>query len=185
LYFIGKPDSIYRIANEGATKAFRYRAVATPGALDAPIFLRARAALTHILSVGLMIDDGTNNADGNGSNNFYRVYLTQAVVAEAVNVVEQWRVGPASPAGAVTTRTTTFTLAPPLFYGIGLNTSGTRWSSWAARPFIFGESGEKMVYTFSVTGLTWTPARVGLYQVFVDSDNGRKAMYDWYDEATS
>jgi hypothetical protein len=30
-------------------------------------------------SSGLMIDDGVGNADGNGANNFYRVYMTQAV----------------------------------------------------------------------------------------------------------
>jgi hypothetical protein len=96
----GVPDyanSQFRMGHNvaGSLKAFRYRAAAT----GANIFLRARVGITYVVSAGLMVDDGVNNADGNGANNFYRVYMTQAALAGAVTAVEQYRSG----GGAVTT----------------------------------------------------------------------------------
>lgn len=174
---ISTSNSIYRVANAGATKAFRYRAAATGDY----IYLRARVAITFLTSAGIMVDDGVNNADGNGANNFYRVYLTQAVLGGAVTAVEQYRTG----GGAVTTNASTFTLAPHLFYGVQIFTTGTRWTSWTAQPALFGESGERVTFTSGAAGLTWTPARVGLYWVGTASDGSRKGLWDWYDEAVS
>lgn len=173
---IATTRSAYTIANAGATKFFRYRSAATSD----HIWLRARCAITYICSGGLMIDDGTGNADGNGADNFYRCYITQAAIAGAMTVVEQYRTG----GGAVTTNVGA-TISYGEFIGLGLRTTGTRWTNWTAAPFTFGESQQAVLFTTGSAAFTWTPARVGLYGVFVASDGGRKAVYDWYDEATA
>jgi hypothetical protein len=164
--------------NTGSVKTFRYRAAST----GANIVLRARVGITYVVSAGLMIDDGVNNADGNGANNFYRVYLTQAVLGGPVTAVEQYRSG----GGAVTTNVGP-TVPYGQFVGLELLASGTRWTSWAGSPGTFGEAaaGAVVLFTGGSTAQTWTPARVGLYAVWTAVDGSRKAAYDWYHEATS
>jgi hypothetical protein len=108
--FIATTLSNYKTSHNAAASSFRYRAAAT----GANIALRCRVAITYVVSAGLMVDDGVNNADGNGANNFYRVYLTQAALAGAVTAVEQYRTG----GGAVTTN-----VGPTMPYGqyVGLS----------------------------------------------------------------
>lgn len=174
---ISTTNNIYRVANAGATKAFRYRAAST----GAHIFLRCRVSITYVVSAGLMIDDGVDAGDGNGANNFYRAYITQSTLAGPVNLVEQYRTG----GGSVTTNTSTGTVALGTFIGLRINTDGTRWTSWSLRPNYFGEAGEAVQFTSGVGAQTWTPARVGLYWVGTAVDGNRKGLWDWYDEATS
>lgn len=169
--------SSYSVAhNSGVQRAFRYRAAATGG----QIFLRARAAVTFLNGGGLMMDDGVNNADGNGANNFYRVFIKQSALAGAFQVFEQFRTG----GGAVTTNTGP-TIAYGEFTGVALTTTGTLWTSWSALPSTFGEAQSRVQFTGGSGTLTWTPARVGLFAEFSATDFGRRAVWDWYDEATS
>lgn len=174
---ISTTNSIYRVANAGATKAFRYRAAAT----GANIYLRCRVGITYLCSAGLMIDDGVDKTDNEGANNFYRVYLTQASVGGDLQVVEQYRTGGLT----VTTTTAAFTFNPIGFIGLRLQASGTRWTNWNGFAAVFGESGAASAYTSASSALSWTPARVGLYWVGTAVDGGRQGLWDWYDEATS
>jgi hypothetical protein len=168
--------SQFRMAHSaGALKSFRYRAAAT----GANIYLRARVGITFLVSSGLMIDDGVSNADGNGANNFYRVYMTQAALGGAITVVEQYRAG----GGAVTTNVGP-TLPYGQFSGLYLQATGTRWTAWTGQPGTITETG-LTVFTSGSSSFSWTPARVGLYGVWTAADGGRKALFDWYDEATS
>lgn len=163
--------------NAGSKRIFRYRAAAT----GAEIYLRARMAITFQFTGGLMVDDGSGNADGNGADNFYRVYATQSTLGGAVTIVEQYRTG----GGAVTTNVGP-TMPYGEFYGIGLRcVLGTPWTSWTANPFTFGESQQPTQFTGGTAPMSWTPARVGLYCETSAIDHGRRAIYDWYDEATS
>ena len=169
--------SSYSVAhNSGVKSAFRYRSAAT----GAAIFLRARATVTFLNTGGLMIDDGTDTGDGNGANNFYRVYIKQTTLGGAYQVFEEYRTG----GGAVTTNTGP-TIAYGQFSGIGLLTQGTRWTSWTAAPFTFGEAQSYVQFTGGTAAMSWTPVRVGLYAKFSATDFGRRAVFDWYDEATS
>lgn len=169
--------SSYSVAhNNGVKSAFRYRSAAT----GAAIFLRARASVTFLNTGGVMIDDGTDTGDGNGANNFYRVYIKQTALGGAFQVFEEYRTG----GGAVTTNTGP-TIAYGQFSGIGLLTQGTRWTSWTAAPFTFGEAQSYVQFTGGTAAMSWTPARVGLYAKFSATDFGRRAVWDWYDESTS
>lgn len=169
--------STYQMANNaGSRSSFRYRAAAT----GAHIFLRARLGITFQVSAGVMIDDGVGNADGNGADNFYRAYITQSTLAGAITAVEQYRTG----GGAITTNVGP-TIPYGQFIGLGIRTLGTRWTSWSANPFTFGEMQQPVQFTGGVGSLTWTPARVGIYGVWTAVDHGRRAIFDWYDEATS
>lgn len=171
-------SSQYSMANPGAIKAFRYRAAST----GAAIYLRCRVSLGYLCSAGVMIDDGVDTGDGEGANNFYRVYITHASIAGPWQAVQQSRQG----GGAVATVTATLTLAHGQFYGVMLSTSPTTlWSNWYAVPSIFGESGFSAQFTSGAGIQTWTPARVGLYWVGTAVDGGRKGIWDWYDEATA
>jgi hypothetical protein len=170
-------NSSYRVAHNSSTQhAFRYRTAAT----GANIALRCRTNITFQNTAGIMLDDGVNNADGNGANNFYRVYITQSALAGAVTAVEQYRTG----GGAVTTNTGP-TLPYGQFTGLKILASGTRWSSWTAQPSTFGEGGFAVQFTGGTGAMSWTPARVGIYAKFSASDFGRQAIWDWYDEASS
>jgi hypothetical protein len=174
-------NSQYKVAHNAAAKAFRYRAAST----GAAIWLRSRVALTYIVSAGLMLDDGVDDGDGEGATNFYRTYLHQASLGAAVNVVDQYRTG----GGAVTTTTSTLSVDPDKFHGLGFFTNGTLWSNWNGVSFLFGEySGGDQILNRTMAAsaaFSWTPARVGLYLVFTAVDGGRRGMYDWYDEATA
>ena len=174
---VSRTNSSLRLGHSAAnTKAFYYRAAATGG----QIALRARASHTYIASAGVMIDDGANNADGNGANNFYRCYMTATALGGVKNLIEQYRVG----GGAVTTNTMTQVVPPAQYIGLGFATNGTLWTNWNVSFIIMGEPVQQVV-SIAAGGFTWTPARVGLYFANTAADVGRQAIFDWYDEATS
>jgi len=122
-----------------------------------------------------------DTGDGNGARNFYRVYLTQAALAGPMTVIEEYRIG----GGTVVTNVGP-TVAYGEFQGIGLRClSGGVWSSYACSPFTFGESQQPIQFTGGSPAFSWTPVRVGLYAKFSATDFGRRAIWDWYDEATN
>lgn len=174
---IATSNSIYQVAHStGTTKAFRYRAAST----GAHIFLRSRLSITQICVAGVMIDDGVDDGDGEGATNFYRAYISQASGGASIQIIQQSRTG----GGAVTTNTATFLAVPAAFGGLGVNSTGTRWTNWSGQAFVVGEAGRNVLFN-TTTGLTWTPARVGLYVTFAGTNATRIALFDWYDEATS
>lgn len=170
--------SAYSVAHDnGVKRAFRYRAAATGG----QIYLRARATVTFLNGGGVMVDDGTDAGDGNGANNFYRVYIKQTTLAGSYQVFEEYRTG----GGAVTTNTGP-TIPYGEYIGIGLRClAGTLWSSWTANPFTFSEAQSAVQFTGGTAAMSWTPVRVGLFAEFSATDFGRRAVWDWYDEATT
>lgn len=168
--------SSLKISVNPAASTFRYRASSN----GADIYLRARCGLTYLSTSGIMIDDGTSNADGKGANNFYRTYITQSALGGAVTAVEEFRTG----GGAVSTN-----VGPTMPYGrpVGLKIAAiatTRWTNWLAQCSTIDELGE-VRFTGGTGSMSWTPARVGLYAKHTGGDFGRKAVWDWYDEATS
>lgn len=175
--FLTTAENLYSVAHNAVAKAFRYRAAATSDY----IFLRTRCSITHVITGGIMIDDGVDAGDGNGANNFYRVYIVQSVLAGPIYLVEQYRTG----GGAVTTNTSTGSASLATFIGLGISTIGTRWSNWRARPKYFGESGDLAQFTGGTAEMSWTPARVGLYQAFAIASGLSKALYSWYKESNA
>jgi hypothetical protein len=156
-------------------QAFRYRAAPN----GAHMFIRARVGLTYRIGAGLMIDDGVNNVDGKGANNFYRVYFTQAALGGPVTAVEEYRSG-----GAVPTVNVGPTMPYGQFWGIKLSTQLTAWTNWTGGPWTIGENGE-VLFTGGSVALNWTPTRVGMYTKYTLADAGSQAHFDWYDEALS
>jgi hypothetical protein len=170
--------STLQVAHNGGEKqAFRYRPAASAG----NIVLRARAGITFQTSAGVMIDDGVDAGDGAGATNFYRVYLRQQTLGGPMTVVEEYRIG----GGAVVTNVGP-AMAYGEFVGIGLRClSGGVWTSYQCSPFTFGESREPVQFTTGGPAMSWTPVRGGLYSRFSAPDFGRRAMWDWYDEAVN
>lgn len=177
-------DSFYQSANSSSTlpiRSFRYRTLSA-AATSTDIAVRVRASITFRTSAGVMIDDGTNCADGKGANNFYRAFLQQDTLAGPIVLVEEYRTG----CGAVTTNPSTGTLALAQFIGLGFRcVATTRWTAWTCAPIYFGEGKQYVQYTTGSVSFGWTPVRVGLYGVYTLVDFGGRAQFDWYDEAST
>jgi hypothetical protein len=168
------PQSFYLVrSTSGAAKWFRYRPF-----INAQASVFSRLWPSYYLGTGVggvMVDDGVNNADGNGANNFVRVFVENASATVNPTVKIQSRVG----GGAVSTYSyMSVPYGQPvgvgLVYGIG-----TRWSSWQTNFYLSTEYGTDELA--SISGLTWTPARIGFYGYTSASYGGTK--YDWYDES--
>lgn len=170
--------SAYQTSQATVNRTFRYRSADTSN----NIVLRTRVGITFQYYAGLMIDDGntTGCSDGNGSRNFYRAYINQTSLGGPITAVEEYRVE----CGTVTTN-----IGPVMPYGqytgLDIACTGTRWTSWTCTPATFGESQARIQYTGGSFAFNWTPVRVGLYGRQTAIDHGRRAIFDWYDEASS
>jgi hypothetical protein len=145
--------------------------------INADKYLITRIAQNGYTECGLMVDDGVGNADGLGANNFYRVFAERAGSDVAlVNICLEHRAG----GGAVTKSTLMTGLPPNFFSGISLRYGGgTRWTSWSAYLYLYGEMGT--LYVAELAGLTWKPARHGLF--FAQKVGTlRPGIFDWFTE---
>ena len=98
-----------------------------------------------------------------------------------MTVIEEYRIG----GGTVVTNVGP-TVPYGEFEGVGLRcVVGVFWSSYSCTPFTFSESQQPVQFTGGSPAMSWTPVRVGLYAKFSATDGGRKAIWDWYDEATN
>ena len=173
---ITRTNSRLTVDNNAAAKAFYYRSY-----VNAQTYLYSRLSLSFAVKAGLMVDDGVDNVDGNGANNFYRVYLESTASGTNWRMGRQYRTG----GGGVTT-TTYMTLNPDIYYGLVLLYGyGTRWASWGALTYTYGEPGELDVLDSAVAAAAWnwTPARIGLYWEISAGGAGQKAIWDHYEEA--
>lgn len=163
-------NSTLAFRHSSTGKKFRYRAF-----INAQAILYCRCAADTGQQAGLMVDDGVNNADGNGANNFIR-WMVEVPASGNWNLAVERRTG-----GGAVTKTTYLSLPPAEFYTLALlYGSGTRWSNWVAVWYVIGES---TVFAFtsqgSVSSQAWTPARIGLYGA---SGTNLRSLFDWYHE---
>lgn len=180
--FASPPDtvahvgSVYRVAHAAAIrKAFRYRPYK-----NAQTRLWAKIALTANTIGGLMVDDGTDAGDGEGANNFYRVYLDAQTGTNNIRLVREYRTG----GGALTTNAHAFYLDPVRWHGVILSYGiGTRWTNWGCAAYICGDSGFNRLVTWDAAlGFAWTPARHGLYFENLSASASNIAAFDWFEE---
>lgn len=178
--FSNPPNTVSRSASRigishtsGATRYFYYRGGFT-SLTNKQIF--ALCAPRVNAQAGIMIDDGNNNADGLGANNFFRVFLdwTGGVTTYAVLTIERRTGG-----GAVTT-TTFQNLIPSVFYGLGISATGTLYTNWSANAFFFKELPVSVIA--AVGSQTWTPARMGLYGRQTSGGSALQGLWDWWTE---
>jgi hypothetical protein len=156
----------------GAVKYFRYRSYLNQ---ETTIGCREFAAFYAGTSYhGIMVDDGVNNADGNGADNFCRILSGRSGVTVGPTIYFQYRSG----GGAVTTVTGPV-LSPNAEFALVLQYGiGTRWSSWQTNFYILSEAGLDILG--SVGSLTWTPARHGLWGITGGAYSS--GVFDWFTE---
>lgn len=169
---ITRANSQLSVTHGSATKAFYYKS-----------FINNQAQIYTVCGVslagqtGLMLDDGVNNADGLGANNFVRIFIEYPTAATNANLASEYRTG-----GGAVTKATFLSLPPQNLVGISIQYGvGTRWSNWTAQIRIFGTAGITTFIANIATGLTWTPVRHGLYTSIGVS--ARTSVWDWFEEA--
>jgi len=169
------------VAHTSALKMFYYRTI-TPTS-----FVRAstRVTLNHNAGGGLMLDDGTDTGDGDGADNFVRVFLYNSGGNTVDRLRTQYRVG----GGSVTT-TDYFTglLEPARYRTIQIATGGTEFTSWLIYFYFQGEGVDVLGTSRYIATInppfTWTPARIGVYGETTGSVSQRLA-WDWYEEGVT
>lgn len=171
---ITRTDSQLLVDHGSAARAFYYRSY-----INAQTTLIARVSLQVLSEVGLMVDDGADNADGNGANNFSRFFLECPSATSNWNFATESRAG-----GGAVTKTTFFSVPPAAYYGLAITYGvGTRWSSWYTFCYLIGEAGQLGYVTYMpATNYNWTPAYHGLYYRNTGGAT-RGGMWDWYEEA--
>jgi len=178
--FSNPPNTVTRSASRigishtgGATRYFYYR-TGFSSLTNKQIFALCTPRVNA--QAGIMIDDGVNNADGLGANNFYRVFLDWmgGATTYAVLTVERRTGG-----GAITT-TTYQNLIPSVFYLLGISATGTLFTNWSANTFYAKESPVSVLA--STGGQTWTPARMGLYGRQNAAGMALQGLWDWWTE---
>jgi hypothetical protein len=152
-------------------RAFYYRPY-----INAQTQIYCRAFAQGQTAIGIMVDDGVDNVDGLGANNFVRIFLERAADTGLLNISEEHRAG----GGGVTKNALFAGISPLVPYGLQISYGiGTRWSSWSA---YFQIVAEFAAYFVSAVGsLAWTPARHGLY--YYTSTATRQSSWDWFHEA--
>jgi len=135
------------------------------------------SALTSLASeCGLMVDDGVNAGDGEGANNFIRFYVIWSSATSNATLASDYRTG-----GGGVTNATYLSFPPQDFISFALRYgNGTRWSNWGAVLRIAGDGGVVNSIVIPVSGLSWTPARHGLYGR--NTVGGRLVAWDWFIE---
>lgn len=102
--------------------------------------------------VGVRLDDGTDN-------NYVESVARVDATTRAWTVVLRWRIG----GGTVNETPQTNMPSPFMSYAsLCLRAEGTRWSNWLAIPMLFSLHGSHYQSGAYPSGLTWTPARVGI-----------------------
>ncbi len=160
-------NSLFAFFHSSTARKFLYKPF-----INGQTLLRARAAITSGGEAGVMVDDGVNNADGLGANNFVRWFIEGG--SGNWNFAMERRAG-----GGAVTKTTFGSLPPSQMYGIALHYGvGTRWTNWTAVAYSIGESTAFAATVLtSVAGLAWTPARHGLYG---GPATNSRAIFDWF-----
>jgi hypothetical protein len=167
--------SVVRISDSSLIRAFKYRPY-----INAQATMYLRAIPARRCQIGLMVDDGVNNADGLGANNFYRIYIDATnTLGSLMQFQTERRVG----GGAVTTTTFYATGLPPNYYLVGLTYGiGTRWTNWSVQGAQLLPALNNTLET--IASQTWTPARIGIYyRNLTAGANVERAAVDWYYEA--
>jgi hypothetical protein len=163
--------SFLKVTHSAATRAFKYRSF-----INAQTFLIARVMAGATVEAGLMLDDGVDNVDGLGANNFIRAFIEYPTFTTNPNLAVEYRTG-----GGGVTKSTGLSIPPGqpltiiLLYGLG-----TRWSSWNFQVYILGGDGGFNFFTAGPDGFSFTPARHGLYFRCVSANN--IGGYDSFEE---
>jgi len=179
-------NSMLQIAHNASVRAFKYITV-TPAASQCDIAVRVAA--NYSCEIGLMVDDGVDAGDGEGANNFLRVFIrSPGAVSSGPPIYRyEYRAG----GGAKTILSATHSLLHQSFYGLWLSTRGTEWSSWNPRIMTFGEAAISSIsaagrpsigalWTTAPAGQTWTPARVGIYYRNLATSFNDFGAVDWF-----
>jgi hypothetical protein len=113
---------------------------------------------------GVRCDDGTDD-------NYVEIGVVKTSNApDAYTIRMRWQIA----AGGVNTRDGA---ALSYFARLGLkaSVSGTQWSSWGMQPYLISECGSIFYQCTALSGLTWTPTRLGL-----TFDAGASTWASWH-----
>lgn len=146
-------------------RAFRYRAHSA-GASTHYI----HCGVNYQAKCGLMIDDGSDTGDGEGANNFVRVYFLTTGVTTSIDV--EYRTG----GGSVTTVNYNPQLDPTQMHTLLLYVgySGT----WSYGAYLYGSYQLSKLIRWAGS-MTWTPTRVGIYYENASASTQNRGVVDW------
>lgn len=168
---ITKTSSRLYADHSGATRAFYYRSY-----INAQTRLLVRVSVQTLSEAGVMVDDGVDNVDGLGADNFTRFFIESTSTTSNLNLAMEYRTG-----GGAVTKVTAFSFPPGAYYGIAIIYGiGTRWSAWATYCYAFNENGS-LGFITNTPNVAWTPARHGLYYRNTGGAT-RGGMWDWFHE---